>query len=224
MKAYSVYRNTNYKVELTGGSVVVYDSNDNLKFKINKLKYAYTGRFKPNSNIFIVRTDSSLLMLDIEKEVVTHKVKVKNVNTLNDHECTFNNDGSIFYNIESTTNVEFRIALYSGSDLSFIEYIYGPTNMSTVTSIEIDNDDIYVLVSYRNKQRVASEHYIGLLKNNEIINKVPISEVELFSIVRDRNYFLNGITQMYNFWHLVGMNKEINPLNQSLKNIYLSKC
>ncbi|HWR64626.1 MAG TPA: hypothetical protein VN364_00760, partial [Bellilinea sp.] len=55
------YENGKYRVGCTGGTVYIYDSENNELAKFRDVKNAYTAKFLPNTNTIVVKTTGGSL-------------------------------------------------------------------------------------------------------------------------------------------------------------------
>ena len=62
------YDNGKYRVGCNGGTVYIYDQNNKELAKFKDIRYAYKGKFLPNSNKIIIKSTEGLLAVyDLDK-------------------------------------------------------------------------------------------------------------------------------------------------------------
>lgn len=220
---YGYYDNGKYRVGCNGGTVYIYDQNDKELAKFKDIRYAYKGKFLPNSNKIIIKSTEGLLAVyDLDKLELIKKVVITRIGG-QDEGFDFTNDGKYFYNIEQPfTTIRTQLNKYSTKDFNIVETLFSNRKELFLENIEFNNEtnDCYVLGYIRNKDGVYDYGFIGQFYDNEIVN-IRKLENSIYDYVRGyKCWEESGFTEKSLGVHLRKVKKIINI---SLKELFLNE-
>lgn len=118
-KFWGFYDNGKYHVGCNGGTIYVYNKNDEELAKFRDIKYAYAGTFKPNTNIFIAKsTEGKLAIYDLDSLTLVKKITITTLGA-QDEGFAFSYSGDLFYNIEKPNcSTATQLTVYDGFDFT----------------------------------------------------------------------------------------------------------
>lgn len=118
-KFWGFYDNGRYRVACSGTNIYVYDHNGKELGKFRDISYAYTGAFKPGTNIFVAKsTEGALAVYDLDVMKLVKKILITRVGA-QDEGFAFSPDGTLFYNIEKTVDsTRTQLTIYRTSDFT----------------------------------------------------------------------------------------------------------
>ena len=113
-KFYGFFDNGKYKVGCNGGTIYVYDQNENELAKFKGFSCTYKGAFRPGTNVFVAKSIvDHLLVFDLDKLSLVKKIKFSRVGGCQDEGFAFSSTGDLFY--EETCYL-YDLGVISGSD------------------------------------------------------------------------------------------------------------
>ena len=79
-KFYAFFDNGTYKVGCTGGSIYVFDQNDQELARFKGLSCIYQGAFRPGTNVFVAKSNVGyLLVYDLDTLSLLRKVSITRI-------------------------------------------------------------------------------------------------------------------------------------------------
>lgn len=178
-KFWGFCENENYKVGCTGGSVYVYDQTGNEITRFKGLRYAYTAKFMPGSNIVVVKTTEGMLLIyDLDKLELIKKIVISRHGCQDGGFC-FSPDGKWLYNIESPGKSKFVQLTKYNTDGFVVEKIINKENERiTLDCIEFSKktNKCYLLGCTRDSEFSYDYGFVAELVDDEIkiVKKIDI--------------------------------------------------
>ena len=223
-KFYGYYDNGNFRVGCSGASVYVYDQNDTELARFKDIKYAYTGAFQPNTNIFVAKsTEGSLAIYDLDKLELKKKIIITRIGA-QDEGFAFTPDGQFFYNIEKTvTSTRTSLAIYRTSDFELEQRCYTNHETMFLEYLEFDGceNNCYAFGYMRGDDGVFAYGFIGILSTTEVseIKALPKDFANFVSWYK--NWEISGYSEKsYNEHYLTKNGVKSTPGMLTLKDIY----
>lgn len=178
-KFWGFYDNEKYKVACNGQTMYLYDADDHELSKFMDISFAYQGSFKPQSNIFVLRSaEGRIAVYDCDERKLLHKFRFSDVDSSQDGGFCFSADGKYFLNIERTgSSFCSRLSIYETQSFLPVKRLFGNDSSLNLSDIEYDPlaDQYNILFFERDSHGVYSQGYVGELKEDQIINIQPIN-------------------------------------------------
>lgn len=195
------YNNGTYKVGCNGGTVYVYNQ-DNIELaKFKDIKYAYSGAFVPERNVFAVKsTEGKLAIYDLNKMSLIKIIRITSIGT-QDEGFAFSADGRYFYNIEKPQNsCNTQLTVYKTDDFSVVKKLFENCDDMVLEALEIVDDNCYVLGFMRNNEDVFDYGFAGVFDGTDIteIKKLPNDEYKY--LVAYKEWEIHGFTDKCLEW------------------------
>lgn len=177
-KFWGFYDNGTYKVGCNGATMYLYNSNNYELAKFKDIPYAYQGAFKPESNIFILRsTEGRIAVYDCDEKKLLNKFRFSDVDHSQHDGFCFSADGKYFLNIERIRScVSTRLSIYETQLFSPVKRLFDDDNSLVLSDIEYNvfENRYYILFFVRDSQGVYKQGYVGELKENQILHRQPL--------------------------------------------------
>ena len=221
-KFWGFYDNGKYRVGCNGGMLFVYDENNTELARLKSIRYGYSGAFKPNTNIFVVKsTGGSLAVFDLDKQELCLKIPVTDIGAV-DEGFGFSPNGKYFYNIEKTKNsCETQLIIYNADDFKPIKTLFADEKNMCLETLEFDDetDEVYILGFMRDEESEVIDYgFIGKLRADKIVEK-KIFDCEIYDYIQAyKNWELQGFTEKSLEWSTLKEYSEIVPV--TLKDVY----
>ncbi|MCI5900162.1 MAG: hypothetical protein MRZ69_07420 [Lachnospiraceae bacterium] len=203
-KFWGFYNNGKYKVGCNGATMYLYDADDHELAKYKDIPYAYRGAFKPESNIFVLKsTEGRLAVYDFDERKLLYKFRFSNVDGEQDDGFCFSPDGNYFINIERTgSSVHSRLSIYEMHSFSPVKRLFENDRSLALSHIEYNalENQYTILFFIRDTQGFYSQGYIGEFKDDQIIHKRPLS-YKAYDFLSDyKSLQLSGFTEKAMEW------------------------
>ncbi len=178
-KFWGFYDNGKYQVGCNGGTIYVYDKNGAELAKFKDIKYAYSGVFKPNTNIFVAKsTEGKLAVYDLEELKLMKKITVTTIGA-QDEGFAFSYSGDLFYNIEKPDHsTATQLTVYDGSDFTKIDSYFADDRKMILDHIEVYPDEIYLLGFIRGGDSVFDYGFVSKYADGKITGLKEIKSAE----------------------------------------------
>ena len=178
-KFWSFYDNGKYKIGCNGQTMYLYDAENHELAKFKDIPYAYHGAFKPQSNIFILRsTEGRIAVYDCDERKLLRKFRFSDVGDSQDDGFCFSADGKYFLNIERNgPGIGVRLSIYETQSFLPVKRLFEDDRSLALNAIEYNaSENRYAVLFYvRNDDGVYSQGYVGELKDDQIIHMQPLS-------------------------------------------------
>ena len=224
-KFWGFYENDNFKIGCNGASIYVYNKNDIELARFKDIRYAYTGQWMPNQNIFVAKsTEGSLAIYDLDNLKLIKKFYITHIGAQDEgFSCT--PDGKYFYNIEKPKiSTITRLTKYDTLDWSYSILPFSQDENIVLQYLEFDKETGigYLLGFIRRVSglRKGEIHYgfVSRLVNDEMINLKRL-DYSTFEYVRAYKSFEEaGFTEKRLEWSSLKDYKIIKPV--SLKELW----
>lgn len=214
-KFWGFYDNGKYKVGCNGATMYLYDADDHELAKYKDIPYAYRGAFKPESNIFVLRsTEGRLAVYDCDERKLLHKFRFSDVDYSQDDGFCFSADGKYFMNIERNgSSVRTRLSIYETQSFSPVKRLFEDDRSLALSDIEYNAlDNQYTILFFvRDTHGVYNQGYVGEFKDNQIIHKRPLSAKAYVFLSSYKSLQLSGFTEKSIEWsglHYAGLTND----------------
>ena len=203
-KFWGFYDNGTYQVGCNGQTMYLYDAENRELAKFKDIKYAYCGAFKPNSNLFVLRsTDGRIAVYDCDERKLLHKFRFSYVDSAQDDGFCFSPDGRYFINIERIgSSTQTRISIYETDTFSPVKRLFENNVQLVFSSIEYRSleNQYFVLFFMRGNDGTYNQGYVGALKEDAIVDKQPLSSKAYDFIQSYKSLQLLGFTEKSMEW------------------------
>lgn len=203
-KFWGFYNNGKYKVGCNGATMYLYDTHDHELAKYKDIPYAYRGAFKPESNIFVLKsTEGRLAVYDFDERKLLHKFRFSDVDGEQDDGFCFSPDGKYFINIERIgSSLHTRLSIYETHSFSLVKHLFENDRSLALSHIEYNalENQYTILFFIRRTQGVYSQGYVGEFKDNQIIHKRPLSSKAYDFLSSYKSLQLSGFTEKAMEW------------------------
>jgi len=203
-KFWGFYDNGVYKVGCNGQTMYLYDVENRELAKFRDIAYAYCGAFKPNSNIFVLRsTDGRIAVYDCDERKLFLKFRFSNIDYSQDDGFCFSPDGKYFINIERIhSSTQTRLSIYETDTFSPVKRLFEDDEQLVLRNIEYQSikNEYLVLFFMRGDDGVYSQGYVGTLIGNDIINILPLSSKAYDFLRSYKSLQLSGFTEKSMEW------------------------
>ncbi len=205
------YNNGKYQVGCNGATVYVYDMNGVELARFKDIKYSYAGVFKPNTNIFVVKsTDVKFAVYDLDELKLIKIITVTEIDVPQDGGFAFSYSGDLFYYIEHPVrSTATQLSVYDGSDFSKIATYFVGDKM-VLDHIEVYPDEIYLLGFIRGADGTFDYGFVSKYADGEIIEPKKIKSPGSATIIpkkrADSMYHI--YLSMYKNWEIHGFTDE----------------
>ncbi len=203
-KFWGFYDNGIYKVGCNGQTMYLYDVENHELAKFKDIAYAYFGAFKPNSNIFVLRsTDGRIAVYDCAERKLLRKFRFSSVDGGQDDGFCFSPDGKYFMNIERIgSSTRTRLSIYETQSFSLIKQLFENDVSLVLSNIEYHplNNEYVVLFFMRGNDGIYTQGYVGVLNEDNIIKKQPLSSNAYHFLQSYKSLQLFGFTEKSMEW------------------------
>ena len=209
-KFYGFFDNGKYKVGCNGGSLYVYDQNDNELTRFKGLSCTYKGAFRPGTNLFVAKSINGVLTIfDFDKLSVIKKINIHA--SAQDEGFAFSSLGDLFYNIEKPiTSTRTQLTVYDGMTFDKKEVYFENEDKIFIEHIETYPDEIYLFGFVRGDFGVSNYPFAARFSDGQAID---IREI------KSRNYETPGrwmiwfdtdyeYVKTYKNWELQGFSEK----------------
>ncbi len=205
--------NEKYDVGLTGQTVFVLDKNGNELAKFKDLKYAYYAAISPNCDILAVKSNEGrMAFYSLENMTLIKKFRFAKTSECADGNFCFSTDGKELYSIEGNINpCNTSVSVYDMAELTRTKRFFYDEEYLSIECVEYgkETDEIYLMGYLRDKENgVASEYFVGKLKNGELCEVVPISQKTHMFYDMYKNLEGSGFTEKAYKWSYIDMSLE----------------
>lgn len=224
-KFWGFYENDNFKIGCNGASIYVYNKNDIELARFKDIRYAYTGQWMPNKNIFVSKsTEGSLAIYDIDNLKLIKKIFITRIGA-QDEGFSFTPDGKYFYNIEKPkSSLITRLIKYDTTDWSYSILPFSQDENLVLDTVEFDKDTGigYLLGFIRRVRGIRKGEidygFVSQLIDDEIINFKRLDD-SIYEYARAYKDFEEaGFTEKKLEWSSLKDYKVIRPI--SLKELW----
>lgn len=202
-KFWGFYENENYKVGCTGGSVYVFDNDENEIARFKGLNYAYRAQFMPKKNILVVKTTGGMLLIyDLNILQLIKRITISSVRG-QDEGFAFSPDGKWLYNIESPGKSNFvQLTKYNTDGFVVEKIINKESKRITLNCIEFTKTGrCYLLGCTRDVKFSYDYGFVAELVDDEIEIVKKISLDELLHVCGYKSLEESGFTKKaYEVW------------------------
>lgn len=145
-KFYGFFDNGKYKVGCNGGTIYVYDQNENELAKFKGFSCTYKGAFRPGTNVFVAKSIvDHLLVFDLDKLSLVKKIKFSRVEGAQDEGFAFSSTGDLFYNIEKPViSYRTQLTIYDGSTFEKVAECLNDDENMVLRHVEAQEDGVYL--------------------------------------------------------------------------------
>lgn len=203
-KFWGFYDNGIYKVGCNGQTMYLYNAQNHELAKFKDITYAYRGAFKPNSNIFVLRSaDGRLAVYDCDERKLLSKFRFSNVDGSQDDGFCFSPDGQYFLNIERVeSSTRTRLSIYETQTFTPIKRLFENEESLVLSDIEYNTaDDQYMLLFFtRGKDACYNQGYVGALRDDQIINLQQLSRKAYDFLRSYKSLQTSGFTEKSMEW------------------------
>ena len=203
-KFWGFYDNGSFKVGCNGQTMYLYDAENHELAKFKDITYAYCGAFKPNSNMFILRsTEGRIAVYDCDEKKLLKKFRFSDVDYSQDDGFCFSPDGKYFLNIERIgSSIHTRLSIYETDTFSPIKRLFENDEQLAMSNIEYNpfDNQYSVLFFMRGNDGVYSQGYVGVLKEDSIIEEQPLSSKAYNFLQSYKSLQLSGFTEKSMEW------------------------
>ncbi len=232
-KFYGFFDNGKYKVGCNGGSIYVYDQNDNELARFKGLSCIYQGAFRSGTNVFAAKSNTGYLVVyDLDKLSLIRKVNITRIGA-QDSGFAFSVTGDMFYNIESPEkSTQTQLSVYDGATFDKIATYFADDKQMVLKHIETYPNEVYVSGFMRGDSGVYAYPFAAKLADGEIrelrritSNEYPINEWTPFEMNDSwylwiyKHWETEGCTEMTAKQHECLMQKPAPP-KVSIKHIW----
>ena len=207
---YGFYNNGKYKVGCNGGSIWVYDQNDNELARFKGLSCTYAGAFHPGTNVFAAKsTYGTLWIYDLDTMSLFRKIKYTPLGA-QDEGFAFSTSGDLFYNIEKpVSSTRTQLTVYDGATFDRIAVYFADEVKMVLNHIETYDDEVYLYGFMRTDSEPFDHAFVARFANGEVkdIREIkstafPITDWTLWG-KNDASYL-----HMYKWWEMHGFTEE----------------
>ena len=214
-KFWGFYDNGIYKVGCNGATMYLYDVENRELAKFKDIPYGYRGAFKPQSNIFVLRsTEGWIAVYDCDERKLLHKFRFSDVDGAQDDGFCFSADGNQFMNIEKIApGACTRLSIYETESFSPTRRLFEDNKSLVLCDIEHHGpaDQYNILFFTRDAQGVYDQGYVGVLSGDQIIHRQPI-DYKVYNFLRScKSLQSSGFTEKAMEWsglHYAGYTNE----------------
>lgn len=167
---YGFYDNEKYRVGCNSATVYVYDQENVELAKFRDIPYAYTGAFKPGTNIFVAKsTEGKLAVYDLDEGRLLKKNSIASHGG-QDEGFAFSYLGDLFYNIEKPRDSLYtQLAVYDTVDFHKRAVYFADNRRMHLEELEVYPDEIYVVGFMRDDHDVLDYGFAAKFADGEII-------------------------------------------------------
>ena len=203
-KFWSFHDNGTYKIGCSGATMYLYDADSHELAKYKDIPYAYEGAFKPESNIFLLRsTEGRIAVYDCDERKLLHKFRFSSVDGAQDDGFCFSPDGKYFINIERVdSGLRTRLSIYETRTFSPVKRLFGDDSSLDLCDVEYNASahQYTVLFSIRNSDGICHQWYVGEWQDDQIINRQPLSQKEFDFLRSYKSLQSSGFTEKSINW------------------------
>ena len=169
-KFYGFFDNGKYKVGCNGGSIYVYDQNDNELTRFKGLSCTYKGAFRPGTNLFVAKSTNGVLTIcDLDTLSVIKKIDIHA--SAQDEGFAFSASGDLFYNIEKPkTSTRTQLTVYDGITFDKKIVYFENEDKIFIEHIETYTDEIYLFGFVRGDVGVSNYPFASRFSNGQAID------------------------------------------------------
>lgn len=168
-KFYGFFDNGKYKVGCNGGSIYVYDQNENELIRFKGLSCASRGAFRPGTNIFVAKsTVGSLWVYDLDKLSLMRKINITRIGA-QDEGFAFTPEGDLFYNIEKPVlSTRTQLSVYDGTTFDKIATYFADEEKMHLNYIETYENEVYVFGFMRDEHGIYDHGFTAKFENGSV--------------------------------------------------------
>ena len=196
-KFWGYYDNGIYRIGCNGNTVYVFDQNNEELTKFKDIRYAYTGAFMPDKNVFAIKsTEGSLAFYDLDNLSLIKKIVITRIGA-QDEGFAFSPDGKFFYNIEKpVSSCRTQLSIYDTTDFSKVRTLFADREDMHLTILEFNaqTEICYILGFMRKSDGVFDYGFIGVWQE----------EKEMISQIKQLTYEQYEYFGAYKHWELAG--------------------
>lgn len=139
-KFWGFYKNESYSVGCNGKTVYIYDSSGKELAKFNDFPYAYTAKFKPDSNLVAIKSTAGYLgIYNLESLSLIKKIMFSKIGA-QDEGFSFSPDGRFFYNIEKpVTSCRTQLSVYETKSFDRVNILFENEEQMVLDYLEFDD-------------------------------------------------------------------------------------
>ncbi len=202
-----------YDVGLTGQTVFVLDKNGNELAKFKDLKYAYYAAISPNCDILAVKSNEGrMAFYSLENMTLIKKFRFAKTSECAEGNLCFAPDGKELYSIEGNINpCNTSVSVYDMAELTRTKRFFYDEELLSIKCVEVSKNsgEVFLMGYLRDKENgVASEYFVGKLKNGELCEVIPISEQMHMVCSLYKNMEARGFTENAYKWLYIDMSLE----------------
>lgn len=231
-KSYGFYNNGKFKVGCYGGSIWVYDQNDNELVRFKGLSYTYVGAFCPGTNIFVAKsTCGTLWIYNLDTLSLFRKIKYSPLGA-QDEGFAFSSSGDLFYNIEKPiSSTRTQLTVYDSAAFDRMAVYFADEVKMVLHHIETCDNEVYLYGFMRGTCGVYDYAFTARFVNGEVKDIREIKSTE-FPITNWTLWGKNDASYLgiYKSWEMHGFTedsarvdyliKEPNPPKVTIKQIW----
>jgi len=203
-KFWGFYDNGKYKAGCNGQTLYLYDAEGNELAKFRDIPYAYGGAFKPQTNIFVLRsTEGRIAVYDCDARKLLYKFRYSSVDGCQDDFFCFSRDSEYLLNIERSPNsLRTRLSIYETQSFSLVKRLFDQDPSLVLDHIECSEiPGAYdVLFSERNENGIIHKSYIGMLAHDQLIQIQPIPRKAFDFLASYKSIQAHGFTEKAMSW------------------------
>ena len=143
-KFYGFFDNGKYQVGCGGGTIYVYDRDENELARFKGLSTTYKGAFHPGRNIFAAKSTNGLLVAyDLDTLSLIRKINIHA--SAQDEGFAYSPSGDVFYNIEKPVlSTRTQLTVYDGVTFDKKEVYFENEEKMHLEHIETYPGEIYL--------------------------------------------------------------------------------
>lgn len=210
-KCYGFYDNGKYRVGCNSATVYVYNQENVELAKFRDIPYAYTGAFRPGTNLFVAKsTEGKLAIYDLDAGKLLKKISIAS-HSGQDEGYAFSHSGDLFYNIEKPRDSLYtQLAVYDTSDFSKKAVYFAGNRRMHLEELEVYPDEIYVVGFMRDDDGVLDYGFAAKYADGEIIapRRIQSKAYVLPNHRGKRDETDYGYLQQYKFWERQGFTEK----------------
>ncbi|MBO5303096.1 MAG: WD40 repeat domain-containing protein [Lachnospiraceae bacterium] len=192
------YDNGIYRVGCTGGSVYVYNQENQKLARFQDMRYVYAGVFMPNTNIFVAKsTEGILAVYDLDRLELVKKIVITRIGA-QDEGFAFSPDGKYFYNIEKPkSSLRTQLTKYDTSDFHVAETLFAGRKELFLCEIEFEQttENGYILGYMRDDKDLCKYNFVAQFIEDEIVNIKRLAEEVFWYALAYKGWERSGFTK-----------------------------
>ncbi len=220
-KFYGFFDNGKYKVGGNGGSLYVYDQNEEELMRFKGLSSTYRGAFRPGTNVFVAKSICDYLMVyDLDKQSLIKKIHFSRVGGSQDDGFAFSPSGNVLYNVERPdVSTRTQLTLYDGTTFDKITSYLVNDEKVFLRHVEPYEDEIYLFGFMRDANGIYEYPFVSKFEDGEIKDLKRISDNEYKFLWIYKNWEMCGFSEK-TAMQFDGIMLKEQPLKGRLKQIW----